>query len=165
MAQDLERLIVQLSADTKRFENALRMAIGAISETNGPVCYVFSTFEEEGSPAFQLRRMPRIFAQGASPTGEELLAYGDLSIASGLERDAVFLFESMRRQKMTNPAAPDREPFYSVGAHIDLTVIRADGYEQRRLHEWPDVIGAKIDPNSGIPHDDGSFFSDGTGYE
>ncbi|MDI5926465.1 hypothetical protein QBK93_17450 [Rhizobium leguminosarum] len=149
----------------------LRMAIGAISETRGPVCFVFSTFSDpaSGVPAFTLQDMPRAFAQGAAPTGEDLAAYGPVSIGNGLEKDAAFLFGSMRCQKMINPAAPDREPFHSVGAHVDLTVIRADGYEKRRLLTWPDVIGEKINPkppeDPGIPFDDGSTFDDGTGWE
>lgn len=126
----------------------MRMAIGAISETRGPVCYVFSTFTDpaSGVPAFTLQEMRRCFAQGAAPTGEDLQKYRPVSIRDGLEHDAVFFLESMRRQKMTNPSDPDREPFYSVGGHVDLTIIRADGYEQRMLHSWPDVVGEKIDP-------------------
>lgn len=126
----------------------LRMAIGAISETRGPVCFVFSTFTDPASTAkpFELQRMTRCFAQGATPSGEDLVAYGPLGIEEGLETDAAFIFESMRRQKMKNPASPEREPFYSVGGHVDLTIVRASGYERRRLREWPDVIGQKIDP-------------------
>lgn len=141
----------------------MRMAIGAISETRGPVCYVFSTFTDTASnvPAFTLQEMRRCFAQGAAPTGEDLVAYGPLSIRDGLKKDAVFMLDSMRRQRMTNPAAPDREPFYSVGGHIDMTVIRADGYEQRVLHTWPDVVGEKIDPLRDV----GTTFSDGTGAD
>jgi len=146
----------------------LRMAIGAISETRGPVCYVFSTFTDTASnvPAFTLQEMRRCFAQGSAPTGEDLVAYGPLSIGDGLEKDAVFMLSSMRRQRMTNPAAPDCEPFYSVGGHIDMTVIRADGYEQRVLHTWPDVVGEKIDPFREVctTHDDGTTFDDGTEY-
>ena len=141
----------------------MRMAIGAISETRGPVCYVFSTFTDTASnvPAFTLQEMRRCFAQGAAPTGEDMAEYGPLSIGDGLKKDAVFMLDSMRRQRMTNPAAPDREPFYSVGGHIDMTVIRADGYEQRVLHTWPDVVGEKIDPLRDV----GTTFSDGTGAD
>lgn len=141
----------------------MRMAIGAISETRGPVCYVFSTFTDTASnvPAFTLQEMRRCFAQGAAPTGADLAEYGPISIGDGLEKDAVFILDCMRRQKMTNPSDPDREPFYSVGGHIDLTVVRADGYEQRTLHTWPDVVGEKIDPFSA----DDLTFSDGTGAD
>ncbi|PJI44167.1 hypothetical protein [Ciceribacter selenitireducens] len=147
----------------------MRMAIGAISETRGPVCFVFSTFADpaSGVPAFTLQEMPRCFAQGAAPTGADLAEYGPISIGDGLEKDAVFMLDCMRRQKMTNPSDPDREPFYSVGGHIDLTVVRADGYEQRTLHTWPDVVGEKIDPVSDedLTFSDGTTFTDGTSFD
>jgi len=142
-------------ADTGKeatLDTGLRMAIGAISETRGPVCFMFSTFADPAGTTrpFELQRMTRCFAQGAAPTGIDLVAYGPLSIDEGLEKDAVFLMESMRRQKMVNPASPDGEPRHSVGGHVDLTVVRADGYERRRLHEWPeDVVGQKIEPFAG----------------
>ncbi|GAB5460890.1 hypothetical protein [Hoeflea alexandrii] len=128
----------------------MRVAIGAISETHGPVCFVFSTFDDPTSPkpAFVLAEKTRCFAQGATPTWEELEAYGDLSIDQGLATDGRFLFECMRRQLLANPAAPDRDPIHSVGGHLDLTILRADGFELERLHEWPDAIGQKIDPNA-----------------
>ena len=130
------------------FDTAMRMAIGAISETRGPICFVFSTFEDRGSGAkpFELQEMRRSFAQGGVPTGEDLVAYGELSLEDGLEKDAAFLMGAMRKQKLANPARPDREPFHSVGCHVDLTVVRTDGYEHRRLFTWPDVVGEKIDP-------------------
>jgi len=160
----LSKSLAVIAADPNR-DTGFRMAIGAISEADGPVCYVFSSFDEPGWPAFEMRRMQRAFAQGCTPTGQEIVAYGDLTLSEGLETDAVFLFESMRRQKMVNLAIPDREPFYSVGGHIDLTIIRADGYEQRRLHEWHDVVGEKIDPfPRKTTFSDGSTFSDGAGF-
>jgi hypothetical protein len=92
--------------------------------------------------------MTRCFAQGAAPRGDDLLAYGPLDISKGLERDAVFMMGSMRRQKMPSPVNPDREPFHSVGCHVDLTTVRAIGCTTRRLHVWPeDVIGRPIAPN------------------
>lgn len=151
--------------ESPNLDTGLRIAIGAISESNGPVCYVFSTFNEPGSAvgAFNLRRMSRVFAQGCPPTGEDLVSYGRMSIEHGLERDAVFMLDAMRRQKMVNPAAPHREPIHSVGGHVDLTVVRADGITSKRLHEWPDVIGQPIDPFA-VTHDDGSTFDDGSTY-
>lgn len=147
------------------FDTGLRMAIGAISETDGPVAYTFATFNEPGGTgAFELRRMPRTFAQGCAPTGADFAAYGALSIESGLEKDALFMIDAMRRQKMTNPAEPLREPFYSVGGHIDLTVIRAEGITTKRLHVFSaDVVGRPIDPFA-VTHDDGTTFSDGSTY-
>lgn len=98
------------------------------------------------APPFTLQAMPRAFAQGAAPTGEDLAGYCRLSIAEGLEADAPFLFECMRRQPLANPAAPLQEPGHTIGGHLDFTVVRADGYETRRLLTWPDVVGEKIDP-------------------
>jgi hypothetical protein len=134
--------------ETPNFDTGLRLAIGAISETCGPVCFVFSTFEDPSSslPAFRLHRMERCFAQGAVARSEDLAAYGRLSISHGLEKDAAFVFNSMRKQKMTNPADPAQEPGFKVGGHVDLTVIRTDGYEQRRILTWPDEVGRLIDP-------------------
>lgn len=139
--------------ESPNLDTGLRIAIGAISEAEGPICYVFSTFADPGSAigAFELRRMPRVFAQGAAPTGADFASYGALSLESGLERDAVFMFDAMRRQTMTNPANPHREPLHTVGGHIDLTVIRADGITTKRLHTWPDVVGEKITP--GLTHE------------
>lgn len=127
----------------------LRLAIGAISESRGPVCFSFSTFDEptSGIAAFKMQLMNRCFAQGAPPLGDDLIAYGPLSIGAGLERDAVFLMDAMRRQKMTNPVNPEREPFYSVGGHVDITTVTREGVTTRRLHTWPeDRIGGPIDP-------------------
>jgi hypothetical protein len=134
--------------ESPNLDTGLRIAIGAISESDGPVCYVFSTFDDPGSSvgAFELCRMPRVFAQGAAPTGADFAAYGALSIEHGLEKDAVFMMDAMRRQKMVNPAASHREPIHSVGGHIDLTVISAKGITSACLHTWPDVIGQPITP-------------------
>lgn len=129
-------------------DTGMRMAIGAISETEGPVCFVFSTFADPASavPPFELRQMHRAFAQGGAPTGEDMARYGSLSISHGLEHDAAFMFECMRRQKLANPASPGKEPGRTIGGHLDFTVVRNDGYEVRRLLTWPDVVGEKIDP-------------------
>jgi len=56
------------------------------------------------------------------------------------------MFEYMRARKRQNPADPDAEQIYCVGGHLDLTIVRADAYEQRRLVPWPDAVGCKIDP-------------------
>lgn len=46
----------------------------------------------------------------------------------------------------TNPAEPNHESFCSLGGHLDLTVLRADGFALERLHEWPDSSGERVDP-------------------
>lgn len=35
---------------------------------------------------------------------------------------------------------------YSIGGHIDLATVTADGIAIERIHEWPDRIGEKIRP-------------------
>lgn len=144
----LLRKALKKIAQNPNLDTGMRMAIGAISEKFGPVCFVFSTFADPASdvPPFTLQAMPLAFAQGATPTGEDLVGHGRLSIAEGLEADAPFLFECMRRQPLANPAAPLQEPGHTIGGHLDFTVVRADGYETRRLLTWPDVVGEKIDP-------------------
>lgn len=134
-------------------DTRLRFVVAGISEAHGPVAYVVSTFAEAGStiPAFHLKRMPSIFAQGAYPTAEQYAAYFEASgraidVNRGLERDGVFLIGAMREQKIPNPTNPDAPPTHNIGAHVDLTVIRTDGVTSKRLHTWPDVIGQPITP-------------------
>jgi len=140
----IEGTLLKVGA-TSGFDTAVRMAIGTISETRGPTTFVFSTFEEEGGPApLQLHEMPTGFGQGELPSGEDMLAMG--LTGRSLEADAPHLFEFMRRRKRVNPTRPSAPPIFSIGGHLDLTVIRLEGYEQRVLKQWPDVIGEKIDP-------------------
>ncbi|WP_165219547.1 hypothetical protein [Affinirhizobium pseudoryzae] len=144
----LLRKALKKIARKPNLDTGMRMAIGAISERSGPVCFVFSTFVDPASsvPPFALQEMPRAFAQGAAPTGEDMAGYGHLSISEGLEADAAFLFNCMRRQPLANPAAPGKESGHTIGGHLDFTVVRAESYETRQLLTWPDVVGEKIDP-------------------
>lgn len=132
------------------FDSPVRIAIAAISETAGPTCFVFSTFDDANSDAkaFELREARSGVGQGCLP-GAEILAAQGVRSGESLEKNGVFLFEHMRRSKMTNPAAPDREPFHSVGGQLDFTVVHADWYEHRVLHTWSDEVGQKIDPFKG----------------
>ncbi|QJX04737.1 hypothetical protein [Rhizobium brockwellii] len=148
-------------------DSPARMAIGAISETRGPLTLFFSTFEDEAAAPFELHDRPFGFGQGEYPPPEEMVAAG-WSHSAPLAEYGPFLFEYMRARKRQNPAYPDAELIYSIGGHLDLTVVRSDGYERRLLLTWPDVVGERIDPNppedTGVPFDDGSMFSDGTGW-
>jgi len=127
-------------------DSPVKIAIGAISETYGPVTLYFATFDEPGAPApFVLHKMPLGFGQGEYPPHEEMVAQGWLPGAS-LERLGPYMFDYMRARKRPNPADPDAEQIYCVGGHLDLTIIRADEYEQRRLVTWPDEVGQKIEP-------------------
>ncbi|AIC27060.1 hypothetical protein IE4771_CH01943 [Rhizobium etli bv. mimosae str. IE4771] len=142
-----------------------RMAIGAISETRGPVTFFFSTFDDvDGPAAFELHDRPHGFGQGEYPPPEEMVAAG-WSHTAPLAAYGAFLFEYMRARRRPNPAYPDASEIYSIGGHLDLTTVHANGYERRRLVTWPDTIGQKIDPFAcGIPFDDGSTFNDGSGF-
>ncbi|MGO7898923.1 hypothetical protein ACC719_15790 [Rhizobium ruizarguesonis] len=148
-------------------DSPARMAIGAISETRGPLTLFFSTFEDEAAAPFELHDRPFGFGQGEYPPPEEMVAAG-WSHSAPLVEYGPFLFEYMRARKRQNPAYPDAELIYSIGGHLDLTIVRSDGYEHRRLLTWPDVVGERIDPNPpedpGITFDDGTTFSDGTGW-
>ncbi|MGO8282183.1 hypothetical protein ACC795_12280 [Rhizobium ruizarguesonis] len=149
-------------------DSPARIAIGAISETRGPTTLFFSTFEDEAASPFELHDRPFGLGQGEYPPPEEMAAAG-WSHRAPLANYGANLFEYMRGRKRPNPAYPDADLIYSIGGHLDLTVIRADGYEHRRLLTWPDVVGQKINPkppeDPGIPFDDGSTFDDGVGFE
>lgn len=116
------------------------MAIGTISETRGPTTFAFATFEEEGGLVpFQLCEKPTGFGQGELPSGNDMLSIG--LYGKSLDEAALHLVGFMRRRKRINPAAPSGEPIFSIDGHLDLTVIRPEGYEQRVLRQWSDVIG------------------------
>ncbi|MBX4967188.1 hypothetical protein [Rhizobium binae] len=148
-------------------DSPARIAIGAISETRGPITVFFSTFHDGAAAPFELHDRPFGFGQGEYPPPEEMVATG-YAAGAGLAEYGPLLFEYMRTRKRPNPAYPDAEPIYSIGGHLDLTVVRGDGYERRRLVTWPDAVGAKIDPSrgaQGILFDDGTAFGDGAGWE
>jgi len=72
-----------------------RIAIGAISETKGPLTLMFDTF---GPEAFVLQEKSSGFGQGEYPPHDEMLAAGWSHVAS-LERYGVAVFEYMRGRK------------------------------------------------------------------
>jgi hypothetical protein len=135
----LETSLATIAAEGFASDSPVKIAIGAISETYGPVTLYFATFDEPGAPA------PFGFGQGEYPPHEEMVAQGWLPGAP-LEKHGPFMFDYMRARKRPNPADPDAEQIYCVGGHLDLTIIRADEYEQRRLVTWPDEVGQKIEP-------------------
>lgn len=123
------------------------MVICGISETRGPVIYYFATVNAHGIDGFEpwrLHRMPGEFGGGNPLTDDEIASLGDAS--TGLLDVAVPLFNTMRMKKGVNPVSPDLPPLYGIGGHIDWTIVAANGAETMRIHEWPDVIGEKIDP-------------------
>lgn len=125
-----------------------RIGIAAISETAGPICLHFSSFDEGAASAFELVYAPTGFGQGSMPDAGTMVAnLAHLQgTKDGLAADGPWLFEQMRRKKNVNPAYPDKEPIYNVGGHLDLTIVRKDVYEHQRLVTWPDVVGQKIEP-------------------
>lgn len=129
-------------------DTGFRIGIAAISETDGPISLHFSSFDEGDVPAFQLVYAPNGFGQGSMPTTETLIEnIGILKgTKEGLAADGPWLFAQMRQSKNINPAHPDSEPIYSVGGHLDHTILWVDKYEQNRLITWPDKVGEKIQP-------------------
>lgn len=164
----LAESLAVIAAEGFAGDSPVRMAIGAISETRGPIALFFSTFEDGMAEPFKLHGRPFGFGQGEYPPPEEMVASG-WSAGAPLAAYGAYLFEYMRVRKRPNPAYPEAEPIYSIGGHLNLTIIRADGHETIRLVTWPDVVGETIDPDpaeddDGIPHDDDTTFGDGTGY-
>ncbi|MBY5614201.1 hypothetical protein [Rhizobium leguminosarum] len=165
----LAKSLATIKAEGFAGDSPARLAIGAISGTRGPITLFFSTFEDDAAAPFKLHDRPFGFGQGEYPPAEEMAAAG-WSHRAPLAEYGAFLFEYMRGRKRPDPAYPGSVPIYSIGGHLDLTIVRSDGYEHRRLLTWPDVIGERINPNPpqdedpGIPFDDGTTFSDGTGW-
>lgn len=119
----------------------VEMLICGISETAGTKILYFATCDAygQGEP-WTLLDMGQELGAGPMPETAGLDASG------GLAGCAVPLLESMRRQKGPNPTKPGLPEVYGIGGHIDWTVITADGCATERIHEWPDVIGEKIEP-------------------
>lgn len=141
---ELLAVSLQTTAVDAAFDSPVRIVIAAISETRGPTCWVFDTFEDDG-PAFELREAPFGIGQGELPPVEELLERG-IETGDSLEKHAVWFFDFMRSRKRVSPVSPEKGPIYNIGGHVDFTVLRADGVETKRLHTWPDVVGKKIEP-------------------
>lgn len=137
-------------------DSPARMAIGAISETRGPITLFFSTFDDGVAQPFALHERPFGFGQGEYPPLEEMESAG-FERGAPLEEYGPFVFEWMRARKRPNPAYPDQPPIYSIGGWLDFTVVRSGGYEQRRLLTWPDEIGQRIDPFK--PADSADYFA------
>lgn len=136
---------LQAIAADAAFDSPVRIVIAAISESHGPTCWVFDTFEEDG-PAFELREAPFGIGQGELPPAKDMLERG-IETGDSLEKHAVWFFDFMRSRKRVSPVSPEKGPIYNIGGHVDFTVLRADGVETKRLHTWDDdVVGQKIEP-------------------
>ncbi|MBY5760929.1 hypothetical protein HFO07_30515 [Rhizobium leguminosarum] len=98
-----------------------------------------------------LHDRPFGFGQGEYPPAEDMVAAG-WSHGAPLVEYGAFLFEYMRTRKRPDPAHPNAEPIYSIGGHLDLTVVRSDGYEHRRLLTW--LANGSIPVDVTVPLDD-----------
>lgn len=134
-AQDL------LDGCQKGFPDDAEMIICGISESAGPSIFYFATCDAYGGV-----EPWTIFDAGRELGGGPMPELDGLDASDGLAGCAVPLLESMRRQKGANPTRPDLPPLHGIGGHIDYTVVSANGCAVERIHEWPDVIGWKIDP-------------------
>jgi hypothetical protein len=143
----IELLAVSLQAIAAgaAFDSPVRIVIAAISETSGPSCWLFDTYDADG-PAFELREAPFGIGQGELPPVEDMLARG-IETGDSLDKHAVFFFDYMRGRKRVSPVSPEKGPIHNIGGHVDFTVLRADGVETKRLCTWPDVVGQKIEPS------------------
>lgn len=124
------------------------IVVAAVSEQHGPAIYYFANVDAYGSfePWTLYGPLPEL--GGGSPLSDHdqaLLA--DLYGEDGTLRNAaVPLMEAMRRQAGPNPVKPLLPDLYGIGGLVDFTTVSVAGAETVRLHEWPDVIGEKIDP-------------------
>lgn len=118
----------------------VEMVICGTSETVGPRILYFATCEAYAGvePWTILDAGPEL---GGGPSPD----IDGLDGSNGLRGCGAELMERMRRIPGPNPTRPDLPPLYGVGGHIDWTVITADGCATERIHEWPDVIGEKIE--------------------
>ncbi len=144
--KSLSDALAPVAASPNR-DAGFRIGIAAISEAAGPICLHVSSFDEADVPAFELVYAPTGFGQGSMPDADTMVAnLAHLQgTKDGLAADGPWLFEQMRQKKNINPAYPDKEPIYTVGGHVDLTIVRKNEYEHQRLLTWPDVVGQKID--------------------
>ncbi|BBD37009.1 hypothetical protein Amn_18890 [Aminobacter sp. Y103A] len=124
------------------------VVIVGVSETRGPCILYFATvnaYGVEGFEPFVICDAGREFGGGAPLEPAEAEAIR--GSGSTLREIGVPLFKAMRQKKGPNPTRPDLPDQYGIGGHIDLTIVSPGGCTVKRLHEWPDVIGEKIDPN------------------
>lgn len=146
---DATIVAVQDMLDRRREKGApsdVEMVICGISETGGPRIAYFVTrdIHDLGIKPWQIFDWGSEIGGGIQLAPEDLAGMGDAS--NSLLDVAVPFFDAMRRKKGTSPMRPDLPEIHGIGGHIDWTVITADGCAVERIHEWPDVVGEKIEP-------------------
>lgn len=127
----------------------VEVIIPCISETKGPINVYLATQDVYGYAApFTMSVAPSEVGGGPAVPCHELEAHGITpgAASEGLSKVGITFFELMRRQKGTNPAAPELPPIYGIGGFIDHTVIRKEGVVVNRIHTWNDEVGKTINP-------------------
>ena len=120
------------------------MLLCGISETMGPqMVYLVTHSYKPNVEACRLYVTGPGTMNAAGVVVEDEAAQKFASV--GLEACGMPFLEGMRQAKSTG-CFEDVPPRYAIGGHIDLTVITAAGATTRRVHNWPDRIGEKIDP-------------------
>lgn len=121
---------------------AFEIVIAAISETRGPLLLYCGTGDIYGAGYVPFSLVDAGKTIGGGPN----IDAAGIDASKGLRDCGVDIFERMRRIPGPNPAQPDLPAIYGIGGHVDHTVVAAAGVTVDRLHEWPDVIGQKIEP-------------------
>lgn len=124
------------------------VVIAAITEFQGPAHYIFRSVATPpskdiiGMEPFKLYDFTDTALSGGCEIDRE--DYPENGVADGLKPIAVQVFDAMRRK--AGGSAFGTEGAYWIGGHIDHAVIDKNGVRIERVHEWPDVLGRKIDP-------------------
>jgi len=137
---------------TSEFE----VVLAGMSETAGPQQFIFKSGQWPVSPFGPVAPFT-VVNWGAAPlVGSVELTEYDLaeagitvaSFAAGLADVGIPLFEAMRQRSRGD--TPETEHAFWIGAHVDHTVIDADGVRTTRIHEWPDKHFEFIAPASAL---------------
>lgn len=137
---DWQRLLDRQRA--RREWPPFEIVIAAISETRGPVILYAASTDAYGVGVDLWKLVDAGNELGGGPSVDTT----GLDTSDGLRSCGAELFERMRRTAGPNPVAPELPAVYGIGGHVDLTVVRPEGVTVERIHEWPDVVGRKIDP-------------------
>ncbi|MGB3348293.1 MAG: hypothetical protein WBA85_05960 [Brucella anthropi] len=143
-----EKLATTKSRDSA--QNEVDGIIVGISETRGPSIFMFHTYRNaaagEHYEPWTLYDAGEEFLGAPCPTPQEFKASG-LPMhwaCDGLAEHGATFFRLLRSQQAwrQHPDAP--KSFWGIGGHVEHTVIQVSGAETKRLHEWPDRIGEKL---------------------
>ncbi|WMT88655.1 hypothetical protein NO932_08635 [Pelagibacterium sp. 26DY04] len=135
----VDEVIERLHTDLPRVERRSTpssITIVAFSESSGGQIWEYNNERKTLRPYWDSH------AIGPELSMDEMRASG-ADITQSLREGGVRLLEAMRRK----PCQPVQEvPFgHYVGGHIDWCVVDKNGVRIERVHEWPDVVGEKIE--------------------